>query len=101
MAATSSPKTEKLALRKLQTQDWLAQPQGYVVGLKCHGTEGGREHTDGSKEKMKSREAVLKKYLKDVEEKVNGGEGERDCVGEVESGSGSERLLCMGAWTEE
>ena len=63
--------------------------------------EEGKEHTDGGKEKKKDREAVLKKYLKDVEGKVTSGEVKRDSVGEVGTRSGSEELLCMGAWTKE
>jgi hypothetical protein len=82
-------------------QDWLAQPQGYIAGSKTQDTEGGKEDTHGSEEKKKGGEAVLEKYVKDVEGKVNGGEGKRDCVGEVGSGSGREELLCMGAWTQE
>jgi hypothetical protein len=97
-AATSNLKTDKLALRRLQTQDWLALPQGYIVGSKTQDTEGG-------KEKKKDGEAVLKKYLKDAEGKVNCGEQKQE-GGWVDrgeksgGGSGREELLCVGAWTE-
>ena len=98
-AASTNPKNEKLALRKLQTQDWLAQPHGYVVGLNS-------QHTEEGKEDQKDREAVLRKYLKDVEGKVDGVERKQeggwvDRGGENGGVSGREELLCLGAWVEE
>jgi hypothetical protein len=92
-AATSKPKTDKLALRKLQTQDWLAQPQGYVVGKNS-------QHTKAVKNR--DRKVALEKYLEGVARMVDDGEGggkkEGGCKGGGEKGR--DELLFVGAWTK-
>ena len=95
-ANPSNPRAERATLRTRQMQDWLNQPQGYVVGL-------NGQHTDGDEEKNKDRETVLKKYLRDVEEKVASGKGKGEGEGGDNGGKSAckrKDLLCLGAWTK-